>query len=467
MLSDFYVDYAAGQAALRDPYTLAVIIGSLMVASVSWIMIKSSLVEYRLPKLSIVLADKIQSAKQRSREYTNNSSEVLNIGYRKFPNEPFGLSTTEGTSIVIPLRYLDYMRGQKALSFSAFLDEEFAFKPYTKLGNLDPEEITVLIKKVNPTLPEYTPVLQDLVQKYWPLEKFDSYQSVKLYSHVHLMTSRICARVFHGDDAAGNDKWLHIATNYIHLAMDWTARLREWPIPLRPLIYRWVTGWDDLVREWADARAIITETSLSATVMQSLIDIATYPEFVPELREEIQRVMNNYNGEITKQGLSDMLKLDSFIKETGRLNPPDLTSFQRKATADLKLSNGMFLPKGAKLMLPSVSVNMDEALYQDPAKFDGFRFYKIRTSKPENRTSHQHITVGKKDIAWGYGAHACPGRFMADVGIKLVLIEFIMNYDLRTPKDVVGRPKNIEVEGVSIPDPQGELLIKRADWNRS
>lgn len=190
------------------------------------------------------------------------------------------------------------------------------------------------------------------------------------------MTSRICARVFHGDDAAGNDKWLHIATNYIHLAMDWTARLREWPIPLRPLIYRWVTGWDDLVREWADARAIITETvqrkraagnkplndppsyldwltdpvqnpksaddmekqvivqmqlvvaaiqSLSATVMQCLIDIATYPEFVPELREEIQQVMNNYNGEITKQGLSDMLKLDSFIKETGRLNPPDLS----------------------------------------------------------------------------------------------------------------------------------------------
>lgn len=125
-----------------------------------------------------------------------------------------------------------------------------------------------------------------------------------------------------------------------------------------------------------------------------------------------------------------------------------LASFQRKATADLKLSNGMFLPKGAKLILPSVSVNMDEALYQDPAKFDGFRFYKIRTSKPENRTSHQHITVGKKDIAWGYGAHACPGRFMADVGIKLVLIEFIMNYDLRTPKGVIGRPKNIEVEGV-------------------
>lgn len=88
MLSEFYVDYAAGQAALRDPYTLAVIIGSLMVVSISWIMMKSSLVEYRLPKLSIVLADKIQSAKQRSREYTNNSSEVLNIGYRKVRHHP-------------------------------------------------------------------------------------------------------------------------------------------------------------------------------------------------------------------------------------------------------------------------------------------------------------------------------------------------------------------------------------------
>ncbi|XXG96490.1 Homocysteine/cysteine synthase [Hypoxylon texense] len=454
---------------------------------------------------------------------------ICHINIVKFPGQPFGLSTTEGTSIVIPPSYLDQLRGQKALSFGAFLDEEvsdsgyiitrrspsnnqqFAFKSYTKLGNLDEDQINILVKKLNPTLPQYVPVIQQLIQQHWPLQKFQDYQAVKLYPHVHLLSSRISARTFQGSAAANDDKWLDIATTYIHLAIEWTNGLREWSTPLRPLVYTWLPGWADLRKKWDEGRDIIREAlrkrkakgshsmddppsfmdflvdsdehpgaaddvekqlvvqmqlcvaaiqALSSSTMQCLIDLATHNDILPELRAEIHQVTEKHGGVLTKQGLSEMLKLDSFVKETQRLNSQDLTTMQRKATADLKLPNGMFIPKGTKVILPSIAINLDEEIFEDAQRFDAFRFYRSRTSSEDKKTSHQLVSVGKKDLAWGYGKHACPGRFMADVVVKLLLIEFIVNYDIRNVDGHVGRPKNIEIEGLCIPDPECKIMLR-------
>jgi hypothetical protein len=59
--------------------------------------------------------------------------------------------------------------------------------------------------------------------------------------------------------------------------------------------------------------------------MQCMIDLATHNYLVPELREEISQITAQRGGTITKQALADMLKLDSFIKETHRLNLQDLS----------------------------------------------------------------------------------------------------------------------------------------------
>lgn len=121
---------------------------------------------------------------------------------------------------------------------------------------------------------------------------------------------------------------------------------------------------------------------------------------------------------------------------------------QRKATADIRLSNNFFIPRGTKVILPSIAINLDEANFANAQRFDGLRFYRSRTSSEDKKTSHQLLSVGKKDLAWGYGKHACPGRFMADAVVKLLLIEFILNYDIRNVDGHRGRPKNIEIEGL-------------------
>lgn len=66
-------------------------------------------------------------------------------------------------------------------------------KNYTKVGNLDESQISIVNKKLNPTLrkpgtqivftlirfsltniAQYVPVIQELIRRHWPLEDFDS-----------------------------------------------------------------------------------------------------------------------------------------------------------------------------------------------------------------------------------------------------------------------------------------------------
>lgn len=119
---------------------------------------------------------------------------------------------------MIPLELLHGLGGQKSLSFSAFLEEEvrfpgdkgernnemlirtcvllmsqFSMKNYTKVGNLDESQISIVNKKLNPTLrkpgtqivftlirfcltniAQYVSVIQELIRRHWPLEDFDS-----------------------------------------------------------------------------------------------------------------------------------------------------------------------------------------------------------------------------------------------------------------------------------------------------
>jgi len=50
-----------------------------------------------------------------------------------------------------------------------------------------------------------------------------------------------------------------------------------------------------------------------------LFHLAAYPEYVPELREEIEKVLEE--SEWTSAAMNSLQKLDSFIKEVMRVRP--------------------------------------------------------------------------------------------------------------------------------------------------
>ena len=97
------------------------------------------------------------------------------------------------------------------------------------------------------------------------------------------------------------------------------------------------------------------------TVTHSLYNLATYPEYVQPLREEIEAVIQEQGW--SKASITKMTKLDSFVKETMRLSPVSACthlichhyicsknnsadSMRRKVMEDFTFSDGTTIPAG-------------------------------------------------------------------------------------------------------------------------
>jgi ent-kaurene oxidase len=54
--------------------------------------------------------------------------------------------------------------------------------------------------------------------------------------------------------------------------------------------------------------------------------------------------------------------------------------FFRRLRREVTFSDGVKLPKGSLIGVQVYSISMDPEVYDEPEKFDGLRFYKLRQS---------------------------------------------------------------------------------------
>src|SRR5271169_812775 len=62
---------------------------------------------------------------------------------------------------------------------------------------------------------------------------------------------------------------------------------------------------------------------------------------------------------------------------------PHLVNTRRKVLKPYTFSDGIKVPAGETLAVPSRAVHLDDNVYKDANMFDGFRFYKLRESEEE------------------------------------------------------------------------------------
>jgi cytochrome P450 len=136
-----------------------------------------------------------------------------------------------------------------------------------------------------------------------------------------------------------------------------------------------------------------------------------------------------------------------------------IATFTRKTAKDITLSNGTFLPRNTFLIAPALAISFDTSLFPNAESFDGLRFYNLRQQSPEDENRHQLTSIGKTMVHFGAGRHACPGRWLASVEIKLILATLILQYDLKL-KDGA-RPKSILFQAQQLVDPTAEVLFKQ------
>ena len=203
-----------------------------------------------------------------------------------------------------------------------------------------------------------------------------------------------------------------------------------------------------------------------------LYTLAAAPAYVQPLREEIRSVVEQHGGEMTTKALMKMEKLDSFMRETMRLYPlsfgPSLlhalflflaanarpASFMRKVLKGITLSNGQYIPAGTIIEVAQYALNQELG-----ADFDPLRAYAMRQAGSATTSARsQFVSVSESYLGFGYGNHACPGRFFAANEIKTILAKMLLRFEVRNAGGVQERYPNLE-HGAEVCAPRYRLLL--------
>ena len=146
------------------------------------------------------------------------------------------------------------------------------------------------------------------------------------------------------------------------------------------------------------------------------------PSYIESLRAEWEQALEIADGKMTERSLSQLYKMDSFLRESQRLSPLVLLSVKRCVTSKVVLSNGQILPRGSSISIPLYAMNRGPNIFSEPDTFDGQRFLNLRNEEEvgkEHNDSRPTTKWGLLDlhpqvnINFGYGKHVCPGRFLA------------------------------------------------------
>ncbi|KAI5118161.1 hypothetical protein M0805_005783 [Coniferiporia weirii] len=181
-------------------------------------------------------------------------------------------------------------------------------------------------------------------------------------------------------------------------------------------------------------------------------------KYMGPLREEVDRVLKEEGW--TKLAMTKMRKLDSFMKESLRLNSINMLVLNRKVLVDYTLPDGTFLPKGTYIAANAGATHADDGIYENAEVFDGFRFADIRNGAAEESTKHQMISTSADYLAFGHGRHACPGRFFAVNELKAMMAYIVSTYDVKLEKEGA-KPPNMWMGARLSPNPTAKVLFRK------
>jgi cytochrome P450 len=112
--------------------------------------------------------------------------------------------------------------------------------------------------------------------------------------------------------------------------------------------------------------------------------------------------------------------------------------------------------------VPSAAIYLDSEHYPSSSTFDGFRSQKLRASgKAADIARNQFVTTNETNLGFGYGRHACPGRFFAANEIKMILARMVLEYDIKMPGDAKERYPQVEMGRQSMPHPGKTLMFRK------
>ncbi|KAI1352954.1 cytochrome P450 [Xylaria sp. FL0043] len=421
--------------------------------------------------------------------YRSETRSLLRQGYEKYLQYgvPFQMHNPVGelgNQVILPVKYLDEVkRAPRSLySFEAFSEKLFLLSYFNSPRQTDAVTYATRLD-VNRNLDNVANGLWDEVEQFLketiPGDDWKTVAGGELTCNI---VARTMSYVLVGPELCRNPEWHQIAIEATFAIVQASLGLRSKYTPNWRWLARWQNGtaqqldeirkkttelirplyeerrqalkhkesqsfydtiyWtmnkrkvDKTLRGIVDQQLFLTLTSIhttAGTLQSILFDWLDHPEYHDEITAEINDVLADVKasgGKWTLQRVAAMKKLDSFMKESTRVNPVGFMTVQRYAQKSHTFSDGFTLPAGTVFQFPMDAVHHDPNIYPEPEKFDAYRFLHLREKIDPNQFHYGYVSDAT--LNWGAGTHACPGRFLAALVLKFALIQMITGYDVK------------------------------------
>lgn len=121
------------------------------------------------------------------------------------------------------------------------------------------------------------------------------------------------------------------------------------------------------------------------TAVHVLYDNLSRPEYLDLIREEIKQVPEEDGPwmQWQKSSFTNLRKLDLFMRESQRFNPPTLLSIHRVTLQSHELSDGTELLCGSHISMPVNAIQNEPDVTPKAKVFDALRYFKLRQQDGE------------------------------------------------------------------------------------
>ncbi|EAW12417.1 cytochrome P450 [Aspergillus clavatus NRRL 1] len=406
---------------------------------------------------------------QARQNFIHGCADLMLEGYQKTKGGLFYVPSPAGERLMIPTKYLDELKNaaNEEVDFTASFSEMFEGK-YTTIGQKWHLHPNVVKQSLNTSLGMVIPAAAAAESsdyfyatshnranradyaRYW--------QPVRMADIFTQIISRASNRMLGGKALSRNRNWTDTSINFTTDTWLASQQLKRYPAWLRPILQHVLPEMSRVRRHFTVARQFIcpivqersesekgtikpldllqmlwdgagpadqtpefmayTALAISFAAIRTsssvpthlLYDLCAQPEYIAPLREEIESVLCEEGSLLTKTALSKLVKLDSLMKESQRFNPLSLLTFGRVIRSDRILHDGLVVPKDTIIGVPVHAISQDADFYPSPSTFSPFRFV---PSTPGEKTAGFVTTNASSSLSWGYGKHACSGRFFA------------------------------------------------------
>lgn len=197
---------------------------------------------------------------------------------------------------------------------------------------------------------------------------------------------------------------------------------------------------DDVVNHMIFLMMAAHDTS-TITLCTLFYHLAKNPEWQERLRKESQALGKT---QLEYDDLAALPGIGMAMKEALRLCAP-VPSLPRRTVKDVEYQ-GFFIPKGSYINITPFFTHYMEEYWPDPERFDPERF------SEERREDKVHPYAW---VPFGGGAHKCIGLHFAEMQVKAILHQVLLNYRWHVPAGY-----EMPVDTTSLPVPGDGLPVK-------